>query len=1230
MSDYISKATAKKLLCFDAGGLCCMSQALMVKEIVARYQDGQDNSAPLKIKDCFDMIGGSGFGGLLAIMAGILEMTADQLVLEFCSLCNAIFAYESTVAERTQRVEGAVKELVGKYSKDRGGETRTMRSGQDSCKVFVCTSSCSNLALPRILRNYVVCANQTPDCAVWEAACASLAIPGLLEPVNIGSKFLSEPILTGEVRWGNPTRYLAREAATAFPDSHVACILSIGSGHPRILSISNTLENLFHDISTDCQVHADEMDERFGDVPRLYWRLEVKQGLQNLKDSKDIAAFSSIVASTSSHIQMNATSQTIDGLVKVLRAPQKRVLASTITGKVLVTAHTVRLRQCPNPTLYFTGQAKILKEMDEYFISSRNGCRVGVLYGVGGSGKTQIGLMFVQRSQAVHRFTEVFFIDASNIDTLRGDFETLARAMSSGTTLEAGQRYLSSRCDNWLLFLDNADDPNLDLRPFVSWPCGNVLVTTRNQAVRAHAPDCRIQVTSFTIDDSIELLLHGLDTREDEATKAAAVEIVTALGCLPLAISHARAYLDQGSCNLPNYLKLYKSNPNLLLQKLPVPSTDDYEHSVYSTFVLSFNQLSERAVLFLQLLCFLHHEDIPSNIVEAAQKKFCGNSEYYAGCLPPIVVQFLSDLSCKTRSWNADRFYLLVNEVLSFSLILSDVVNNSFTFHPLVQKLLQTLFKPHAELITASQSLLSLAIPISSDSDDYPTRRRFIPHIRSAEMHGLNVSHDLLNGFALSYLEDGKNHHASKIWRKEYEAKKCLLGPEHRETLRSLTDLATSYRRLGHLADALQEDEHVLAIRKRVLGEEDPETLRSMSNIVTSYTVLGRFVDALQLNKRLFDVRKRVLGERHPDTLWNMHNLGISYIQQGCFAEASSLLEKALELRKQVLGLEHYETIRSMNRLAEAYRGLGRYIDALWLDEHVLSMALKRLPEEHPDTLWSKNSLSDSYKELGRFAEATALYEHVVELRVKVLYPDHPETLRSISNLAASYRDLGRSADALQLDQQVLDARKQALGPEHPDTITSINNLAASHRDLGHFEIALLLDRQALEMRKRLLGDDHPETLTSMNNLAASYRGINNLADALSLNKQALELRQRVLGQEHPHTLSSMGDLALTYEKMGSAYDARPLFEKVLETRKQVLGLHHPHTLGSERLYAEFQQRSQKRFFWMFAYFWRPNSKNSSNNTPAHPPRLVDFGRISNFFLSFFVLVVVMILYAHN
>ena len=107
------------------------------------------------------------------------------------------------------------------------------------------------------------------------------------------------------------------------------------------------------------------------------------------------------------------------------------------------------------------------------------------------------------------------------------------------------------------------------------------------------------------------------------------------------------------------------------------------------------------------------------------------------------------------------------------------------------------------------------------------------------------------------------------------------LGPDHPDTLSSMSTLASSYAGLGRQADALKLYERTLTLMKAKLGPDDPKTLATMNNLANSYAALGRQADALKLHEETLALKKAKLGPDHPSTLGSMNNLALTYSALG-------------------------------------------------------------------------------------------------------------------------------------------------------------------------------------------------------------------------------------------------------------------------------------------------------------------------------------------------------------
>ena len=202
-----------------------------------------------------------------------------------------------------------------------------------------------------------------------------------------------------------------------------------------------------------------------------------------------------------------------------------------------------------------------------------------------------------------------------------------------------------------------------------------------------------------------------------------------------------------------------------------------------------------------------------------------------------------------------------------------------------------------------------------------------------------------------------------------------LLGPDHRDTLRSRYDLATDFTNLGRHDEALALDQQTLADRERVLEPDDPDILRSRLGLATDYAYLGHHDEALALRRQTLADSERVLGPDHPDTLGSRHGLAIDYSRLGRHDEALTLDQQTLADRERVLGPDHPDALGSRHNLAIDYSDLGRYDEALTLDRQTLADRQRVLGPDHPATLSSRHNLAIDYRNLGRFDEARAVEE---------------------------------------------------------------------------------------------------------------------------------------------------------------------------------------------------------------------------------------------------------------
>jgi tetratricopeptide (TPR) repeat protein len=257
-----------------------------------------------------------------------------------------------------------------------------------------------------------------------------------------------------------------------------------------------------------------------------------------------------------------------------------------------------------------------------------------------------------------------------------------------------------------------------------------------------------------------------------------------------------------------------------------------------------------------------------------------------------------------------------------------------------------------------------------------------------------------------------------------------------------------------------------------VCGPEHPDSLRSLGNLASSYKDAGKLDLALPLYEETVARLTAKLGPGHPDTLKAMNNLAIGYRRVGKPDLAVPLYEKVLALQRAKLGPDHPDTLATMNNLAVGYQAANRFDRALPLYEETLAIKKARLGPDHQDTLSTMNNLGWGYMETGQLDRALPILESTLALRKAGLGPDHPDTLDSMNNLGRCEMEAGRIDHALPILEEALAVKKARLGPDHPDTLGGMSNVAQCHRLAGRPDLALPIVAEAATRWKRKAGAD--------------------------------------------------------------------------------------------------------------------------------------------------------------
>ena len=274
---------------------------------------------------------------LIALMLGRLRMTTSDALRTYNQIAGSVFCKANRKhsfkdgAFKATTLEKQIQNLVAE--KDLGEYILCNKDETDATKTFVCTVPAANMAHPRLFRSYTVRENAGPNCKIWEAARATTAAPTFFKRMTImddgGAR---EDFLDGGLRFNNPARLALSEAMAIFGGaSKLGCLVSIGTGHPGIIGLSQP--DAFQKIlptdtvgvlATDCEETAQELAKQFRQSPNRYFRYNVSHGvgcisLEEWREMDDVQSH------TKAYVAEVEVSSSIDRVVEILcRASEDR------------------------------------------------------------------------------------------------------------------------------------------------------------------------------------------------------------------------------------------------------------------------------------------------------------------------------------------------------------------------------------------------------------------------------------------------------------------------------------------------------------------------------------------------------------------------------------------------------------------------------------------------------------------------------------------------------------------------------------------------------------------------------------------------------------------------------------------------------------------------------------------------------------------------------------------
>lgn len=295
-----------RVLSIDGGGIRGLSSLIILRVLMLRVAKHADPRAitPALPHEYFDLIIGTGTGGLIALMLGRLCMPIDECIARYRSLATTVFRHKSQL-RRWIRPKFNGKALYSAKKLEKAIKTfaldAKLRDGPESSTrtCVVATREISASSTPQLFRSYDAGGiGNVDDCAVWEAGRATTAMPLFFKPITVKNVSYIDAAMGTH---NNPAELALEEVSAIWPNSQVELLLSIGTGAQKPINVSVAKSRMYPRLTPKFQTrtclakalgllvascdgphHRLQVESNRSPSSSPYFRFNVERGLQDV------------------------------------------------------------------------------------------------------------------------------------------------------------------------------------------------------------------------------------------------------------------------------------------------------------------------------------------------------------------------------------------------------------------------------------------------------------------------------------------------------------------------------------------------------------------------------------------------------------------------------------------------------------------------------------------------------------------------------------------------------------------------------------------------------------------------------------------------------------------------------------------------------------------------------------------------------------------------------------
>lgn len=369
----------------------------------------------------------------------------------------------------------------------------------------------------------------------------------------------------------------------------------------------------------------------------------------------------------------------------------------------------------------FTGREDKIKEISDLLYNNKK----VVLTGLSGIGKTQIAKRYLHLNKS--NYDLICWIDAYNIEDINNEYYRMYCFFNLGADKgskdidvikEKVKEYILTFNKSLIIF-DNADEIDFGvLREHFPSEESDIIITTQNSTYDGSYFE-EVKVKDLDPLDGQALLINNTNKRNTtKSDKEDIEELVGLLSSYPLALEHARAYINKLKISIRDYINLYNENRIEIMDN----ELTEYHSTILTTYRIilkKVSSLNNGCISFLNRCSFLYSHNIPIN-----------------------------ELFVDTKLYSKIDIYKIINSLMSYSLI--EIENSNMLYiHGIIQEYIRNDLRNEDKYNSTVMEILQLIYEkLSVEIQDKETKNiceLIIPH-------AINISNIVCNNDIKSIL----------------------------------------------------------------------------------------------------------------------------------------------------------------------------------------------------------------------------------------------------------------------------------------------------------------------------------------------------------------------------------------------------------------------------------------------------------------------------------------------